>query len=120
MNNLKQIALNQSKRLGVYMKRLSRVNAALNCHYRERYVDRLNNSNDTIEEFKRRKKENESSFVDSSEGYKSDNSKEMSYSELSIIQHQNKKNKNKIYSHEKFLHFTFGFNIIFNQCKSYH
>ena len=127
MNNLKQIALNQSKRLGAYMKRLSRVNAALNCHYRERYVDRLNNSNDTIEEFKRRKKENDScSCIDSSEGYKSDNSRDISYSELSIIQHQNKKDKvnamelDEYFRKNKKLEMLKGEILLSDQRKKYH
>ena len=93
MNNLKQIALNQSKRLGVYMNRLSRVNAALNCHYRERYADRLSKSNDTIDELKRRKKDNDSSLIGSSEGCKSESSRELSYADLSIVQHQSNKHR---------------------------
>ena len=89
MNNLRRIALNQTQRLGIQMKHLSRVNAALNYHFKEKQIEKLNNQNDTIEEFKRYKKDNDSSFVSSCDGY-NENSNNITYSDISMVKHKNK------------------------------
>ena len=125
MNNLRRIALNQTQRLGIQMKHLSRVNAALNYHFKEKKIEKLNNQNDTIEEFKRYKKDNDSSFVSSCDGY-NENSNNITYSDISMVKHKNKAQNRTAMRLEKYfqkhqkLEMLKGEILLNDQRKKYH